>query len=66
MKRIFFLLVLFVGLLLGNPSFSQPSDPPGGGGGGGPVTNVPFGVEWLLVAGIAYGSSKLRRKPDNQ
>jgi hypothetical protein len=65
--RIFMLILLFV--LFVNPNFSQPSDPPGGDGGGDPVgddTDVPFGIEWLVIGGVTYGITKFRKNKNKK
>lgn len=62
--KLFMIIVLFV-----NPLFSQPSDPPGGDGGGDPVgndTDVPFGIEWLVIGGVAYGVTKFKKNKNQK
>ena len=48
-----------------SPIYSQPSNPPGGDGDGDPVgdeTDIPFGIEWLLIGGVSYGLTKYKKK----
>lgn len=64
--KIFVFAILFtLGGLFTTPIWAQPSNPPGGDGGGDPVgdeTDIPFGIEWLMAGGIAYGLMKFRKK----
>ena len=50
--------------LCSSPVWAQPSNPPGGDGGGDPVgdeTDIPFGIEWLVAGGVAYGITKFKK-----
>jgi hypothetical protein len=65
MKKLTTLLaaLLFFGLI---NLYAPPGDPGGGPGGGDPPvgTDVPIdgGAIVLLIAGVAYGAKKLRKK----
>lgn len=62
-KIILAIAIIFFGYVL----FAQPSDP-GSGGFDDPVghdddeTEVPFGIEWLVLGGVAYGLTKFKKK----
>jgi hypothetical protein len=61
-KFILLITIIFLGYML----FAQPADP-GSGGFDDPVghddeTEVPFGIEWLVIGGVAYGLTKIKKK----
>ena len=69
--KIFVFATLFIlGGLLSTPLFAQPSDIPGGDGDGDPVgedeTDIPFGIEWMIIGGVAYGLTKSKKKKKSE
>jgi hypothetical protein len=64
LKILVFTTIFALSSILTNPIWAQPSNPPGGDGGGDPVgdeTDIPFGIEWLVIGGVAYGLNKFRK-----
>jgi hypothetical protein len=64
LKIIVFAVLFILGGIFATPIWAQPSNPPGGDGGGDPVgdeTDIPFGIEWLLIGGVLYGATKFKK-----
>ena len=62
MKKILIILAI---VLCGYMLSAQPSDPGSGGFDdpvGGGESDVPFGIEWLLIGGVMYGVSRKKQK----
>ena len=71
LKILVFAALFTLGGFITTPVFAQPTNPGGGTGSQGgepvqPTTDIPFGIEWLIVGGIAYGVSKFKKKKKAQ